>query len=42
MPGEAVREAGSRPPAAVHAWTPRDRYDPELFNRRFHPSPPVR
>lgn len=35
-PKEAIPATDAGASASRHAWTPRDRYDPELFNRRFH------
>lgn len=41
-PAEAASAKGSAPATSPRVWTPRDRYDPELFNRRFHPAPSAR
>lgn len=40
VPAEAAKGGASA--ASAHPWTPRDRYDPELFNRRFYAVPASR
>lgn len=47
LPTQAAPPGSARatlpgPSTSSHAWTPRDRYDPELFNRRFHAAPTSR